>query len=207
MARIQVTLTSSANTQHVPVAALGYAFRRAGLLKPLYDVVLPIKTVQHSPGDKLVEALALVLVGGRATAQVDLLLRPNRGLAQAWGQAQFAQQSTLADTLDAFDALSLRSLRAAFETILGQCSWALAHDFRTGALRLDGDLTGLPASRRAEGSTKGYFGGEKTAVVAKWRESVRPPMAKPWARWSTRVRPRVWRHCSRWSNCLSGSWA
>jgi hypothetical protein len=34
---------------------------------------------------------------------------------------------------------------------------------------LDGDLTGLPASRRAEGSTKGYFAGEKTASVANWR--------------------------------------
>jgi hypothetical protein len=152
---------------HVPLAALGYALRRAGFLKSLYAVELPIKTVVYEPGEKLAEALVLILAGGRATSQVDLLLRPNRCLAQAWGQTQFAQQSTLSDTLDAFTEASLAQLRSAFETIMCQWSPALVHDFRTGDLFLDGDLTGLPASRRAQGSTKGYFAGEKTVPVVK----------------------------------------
>jgi hypothetical protein len=96
-----------------------------------------------------------------------LLLRPNVALTRAWGQAQFAQQSTLADALDAFTADSIASLRTAFEAILDQSGWSLAHDFRTGNLYLDADLTGLPASRHATGSTKGYFAGEKTVSVAK----------------------------------------
>ncbi len=168
MNRITVSLTSNAKVSHVPLAALGYALQRAHVLDALYDVALPIKTIDYRPGDKLVEALVLVLAGGRATSQIDLLLRPNLALALAWGQHQFAQQSTLAEALDAFTSDSLASLRTAFEAILHQWAWSLAHDFRTGNLYLDADLTGLPASRQAAGSTKGYFAGEKTVSVAKW---------------------------------------
>ncbi len=166
MTRIVVSLTDRASMAHVPLAALGYALRRAGVLTPLQEITLPMKTLTHSPGDKLIEALVLVLAGGRATAQADLLLRPNRGLAQAWGQSQFAQQSTLADTLDAFDETSLATLRTAAECIWQSHSQAQQHDFRSGWLWLDDDLTGLPASRHAQGSTKGYFPGEKTAPGA-----------------------------------------
>ncbi len=162
MTRIVVALTSRATMAHVPLAALGYALRCAGLLTPLQDISLPIKTVTHSPGDKMIEALVLILAGGRATAQADLILRPNRGLAQAWGQTQFAQHSTLADALDAIDDDSLTTLRTASECIWQQYSVAHRHDFRKGLLWLDDDLTGLPAARHAEGSSKGYFAGEKT---------------------------------------------
>ncbi len=71
--------------------------------------------------------------------------------------------------MDAFEQESIKALRAAFESLLMRCSGALRHDFRKGDLWLDGDLTGLPASRRAEGSAKGYFSGEKTASDGNWR--------------------------------------
>ncbi len=167
MNRITVSLTSSAKVSPVPLAALGYALQRAHVLDALYEVALPIKTIRHCPGDKLVEALVLVLAGGRATSQVDLLLRPNSALALAWGQQPFAQQSTLADALDAFTSDSIASLRTAFEVILRQCAGTLAHDFRTGYWFLDDDLTGLPAGRHAAGSTQGYFAGKKTVSAAK----------------------------------------
>lgn len=169
MHRIEISLTRSAATRHAPLAAFGYALRRAGLLAPLNEVELPIKTIFHKPEEKLIEALVLILAGGRATSQVDLLLRPNLSLARAWGQDQFAQQATLANTMDAFEQESIKALRAAFESLLMRCSGALCHDFRKGDLWLDGDLSGLPASRRAEGSTKGYFSGEKTASDGNWR--------------------------------------
>lgn len=191
MKHITVSLTNSAQIAHVPLAALGYALRRAHVLDPLNEVALPIKTISHTPGEKLVEGLVLILSGGRSTAQADLLLRPNRALAQAWGQLQFAQQSTLADTLDAFQSDNLAELRTAFEAIMGQWSPALAHDFRTGLLFVDDDLTGLPASRHAEGSTKGYFAGEKTVPVDKSRASAPRRMAKPWGRYYSPVLPTV----------------
>lgn len=172
MNRITLSLTNCAATAYAPLAAFGYALRRAGVLQPLQAVNLPLKTIDHTPGDKLVEALVLILAGGRSTSQIDLLLRPNLPLAQAWGQTQFAQQSTVARTLDAFDAESVSSLRHAFEVLFEQYSLARSHDFRFGPLWLDGDLTGLPASRRAEGSTKGYFAGKKTVSGDNWRGSV-----------------------------------
>ncbi len=164
MSHISITLTDSNRMAYVPLAALGYALQRAHVLDPLRQVTLPIKAIAHSPIDKIIEAVVLILAGGRATNQIDVLLRPNLGLAQAWGQAQFAQQSTFTDTLDAFTADNLSQLRFAFETITQQHGRAPAHDFRKGWLWLDDDLTGLPASRRAQGSTKGYFAGEKTKL-------------------------------------------
>jgi hypothetical protein len=90
-------------------------------------------------------------------------------LAQAWGQDKFAQQSTLADTLDALTPESVGHLRTAFETMVSDWSASSRHDFRHGGLIVDDDLTGLPAARQAEGSTKGYFAGEKTKPGGKWR--------------------------------------
>jgi hypothetical protein len=165
MSRITITLTDSNRMAHVPLAALGYALRRASVLEPLTEVTLPIKVLTHTVTDKLLEALVLILAGGRATNQANLWLRPNRGLAEAWGQTEFAEQPTLADTLDAFEAGSVTQLRHAFEVLTQQHASATAHDFRSGCLWVDDDLTGLPASRRAEGSTKGYFSGEKTVSV------------------------------------------
>lgn len=168
MTRITFALTDCVQGTHVPLAAFGYALRRAGVLEPLHQIDLPIKTFAHPPSDKLIEALVLILAGGRSTAQINLLLRPNRGLAQAWGQTQFAEQATVSRTLDACDASSLAALREAFGILLKRYSSVLQHDFRTGALWLDGDLSGLPASRRAQGSTKGYFAGEKTVSDDNW---------------------------------------
>jgi hypothetical protein len=198
MKRIPIELKSKAMTSHVPLAVFGYVLGRTGVLSPLDEVALPIKTLDHSPVEKLIEALVLILAGGRATSQADLLLRPNRWLARGWGQDQFAQQATLADTLDAFDQSSIASLRTAFEMILKTHSAALSHDYRCGDLWLDGDLTGLPASRRAEGSTKGYFAGKKTVLDANWRAYASGPMARYWGLCSIPARNTRSSVCNRW---------
>ena len=181
MSRIPVTLCPSEQVEYVPLAVLGYALRRAGVLAPLEALQLPIKTITHQPTEKLLEALVLILAGGRATQQVDLLLRPNRSLAQSWGQIQFAQQSTVADTLDRLNANGVEQLRQAFNTITRQQSASCRHDFRRGPLIIDGDLTGLPASSRAAGSTKGFFTGKKTRPAASSPGSACARMAKPCA--------------------------
>jgi len=169
MSIIPVTLCQTEQVEHVPLAVLGYALRRAGVLAPLEAIQLPIKTIRHRPAEKLAEALVLILAGGRATQQVDLLLRPNLSLAQGWGQTQFAQQSTVADTLDRLTADGIGQLRQAFNTITRQHSASGRHDFGREPLVIDGDLTGLPASPRAVGSTKGYFTGKKTRPAGKCR--------------------------------------
>lgn len=108
MSPITVTLTSSSMISHVPLAGLGYALRRAQVLAPLLELDLPIKAIDHTPTEKLATGLVLILAGGRALYQTNWLLRPNTRLACAWGQAEFAGQSTISDT---FDALSPESLQ------------------------------------------------------------------------------------------------
>ncbi len=130
-------------------------------LDPLLELTLPIKALDHMPSEKLVEALALILAGRRATYKAEWLLRPNVGLACAWGQAGFVQQATLARSLDALSATSVRQVRGAFTSITRTWAQACQHDFGGGPLWLDGDLTGLPASKRAVGSEKRYFWGNK----------------------------------------------
>lgn len=198
MTRIAVSLTSSSKMSHVPLAALGYALRRAEVLRPLADMELPIKAVTHSPADKLMEGLVLILAGGRATSQANLLLRPNLGLARAWGQEQFAEQSTLSDTLDALSDPDVEGLRAGFTCITQSWSQVCRHDFRRGGLILDGDLTGLPASRHAQGSQKGYFAGKKIVAADRWRGSRWNHTANVSARCCFRARKRARIACSRW---------
>lgn len=193
MARIPVSLSRTGSMKHVPLAVLGYALRRAGVLDPLLELALPLKAVAHTPGEKLIEALVLILAGGRATYQVDRLLRSNSSLARSWGQTQFAQQATLARTLDALSGSGVGQVRQAFETITRTWSQACHHDFRTGALWLDGDLTGLPASKRAVGSEKGYFAGKKTGPGGSWRGSVPTSMARRSAHGCMSAQPKVCR--------------
>ena len=63
MSRIRVGLTNSATMSHVPLAALGYALRRAGILKALDEVEYGIKASRHTAQEKLMEGLVLVLAG------------------------------------------------------------------------------------------------------------------------------------------------
>jgi hypothetical protein len=198
MSPITVALTSSSRVSYVPLAALGYALRRANVLEPLVNLELPIKTIDHTPAEKLVTGLVLILAGGRAMYQTNWLLRPNKPLACAWGQAEFAEQSTVSDTFDALDPDSLHGLQAAFAAITQHWSQTCHHDFRRGDLILDGDLTGLPASRHAEGSRKGYFAGKKIATGDRSRGSPHNRMANRWARSSSQAHKKARIACNRW---------
>ena len=198
MSRITVTLTSSSTISHVPLAALGYALRRAQVLSPLTELKLPIKTIDHTPTEKLVTGLVLMLAGGRALYQTNWLLRPNPRLACAWGQAEFAEQSTISDTFDALNPESLQGLQTAFATITRNWSQTCHHDFRRGDLILDGDLTGLPASRHAEGSCKGYFAGKKIAMADKSRASPHNRTVNRSGRFYFPGRKKATIACNRW---------
>ena len=151
-----VVLPQRYETQFVPLAVLGYCLTRADFFVPLDAVNLNLKTVQHSPTQKLQDVIVRILAGCSSIKQADLRIRPDLVLAEAWGREQFAQQSTLADTLDAFTASSVNQLRQATQVMYLQHGQAPRHDF-TRLLILDTDLTALPASRHAEKSEKGYF--------------------------------------------------
>jgi len=153
-----VLLPQRSETSFVPLAVLGYCLTRTDFFAPLRDVHLKIKTVQHAPEQKLQDIIVSILANCSSIKQSDLRIRPDRVLAEAWGRAQFAEQSTLADTLNAFTAPAVMQLRHATETLYRQHGQVLHHNF-TDLLMLDFDLTGLPASRHAQASEKGDFSG------------------------------------------------
>jgi hypothetical protein len=167
--RLEFGLTDElTNTSFAPLAALGVYYRHQSILEPLQHVPIAIKTVQYSPGDKLIDALVSILAGCTHIAQINTRLRPEVWLARAWGRDTFVEQSTVSRTFDALTQTNLTPLRTAVTAIWRGHSQALRHDWR-GWLWFDLDLSGLRASPNAEGSTKGYFSGEKTLLDGNWR--------------------------------------
>jgi hypothetical protein len=143
-------------TYFAPLGVLGYCLTRTGFLAPIWaELALPLKEVDHAPEAKLLDLVVSVLAGCRAIVQVNTRLRPDVALARAWGRERFADQSTLARTLDAFSATEVAQLRRGSEALFRRESGVLRHDFEQAWLWLDIDLTSLPISKHAEGSTKG----------------------------------------------------
>src|SRR5437016_4886345 len=153
------------NTSCAPLGVLGYCLTRTAFLQPvLAPVQLPLKTVQHTPADKLLDVLVSILAGCRAITQINTRLRPDLALARAWGRERFADQSTVARTLDQFTLEQIAVLRQGSETLFRRESLTLHHPFVSDWLWLDIDLTPLPASKHAEASTKGKISAKKTPM-------------------------------------------
>jgi len=152
-----VCLTDMPNeTSYAPLGVLGYCLTRTGFLAPIWtELELGMKTVDHSPQDKLQDIVISILAGCRGVAQVNTRLCPDLALACAWGRKQFADQSQLARALDSFNASHLAQLRHGSEGWFRRESRVLRHDYIHDWLWLDIDLTPLPISKHAEGSTKG----------------------------------------------------
>lgn len=153
------------NTQFAPVAALSAYYQAHQVLKPLESVTIPMKKIDFSPTDKLLQVFLSILTGCEYLSVVNTRLRPERPLAQLWRNESFAHQSTLSETLDSLTLTNLSQLAAAIKQICQPCSRTLKHDWR-GFLWLDFDLSGLPCGKQAQESQKGYFSGKKTVLDA-----------------------------------------
>ena len=132
---------------------------------PLWEhVQLGGKTIDQAPHQKLLDVVVSMLADCSSLKQINTRLRPDTTLAAAWGRDVFADQSTISRTLDAFTPATVAQLRTAVERLYVREGRALHHPFDQELLFLDIDLTGLPAGRHAEASTKGYFSGKKTVA-------------------------------------------
>ena len=141
-----------------PLVALGFFVREHDLWAPIrHRVYLDGPTHCLQPIDALYDMWVGILAGCEVVAQVNTTIRADPLLARAWGREQFHEQSTISRILNACSPLQVIQMREASESLFHWLGQAHRHDFRNGLLRLDIDLTGMPASKRAEGSTKGYF--------------------------------------------------
>ena len=157
-------VSSNTQTAFGPLCLLGHYLGQEDVLEPLSSVEIAHKSVKHSPQQKLIDALMGILSGCRALYEIDVRVRPDAPLQRAFGRDRCADQSTIQRTLGAFTQENVAQLRGAVEAIGRRYSAVFCHDFEREMLVVEVDLTGLRASRRSEGSTKGYFSGERNAT-------------------------------------------
>lgn len=149
-------------TQFVPLGVLGAYIRQQDLLSPILTRVKFSKRLHmETPTLALIDLWVSILAGCRSVSQVNTKICPEKLLAKAWGREQFCEQSTLARILDACEEEQVDQLRAGVESISRWIGRAAQHSWEKAPLMIDIDLTGLPAGRDAEGSTKGYFSGKR----------------------------------------------
>jgi hypothetical protein len=154
-------------TQFAPLAILGAYIRQHDLISPILARVKFSKRLHtETPTLALIDLWISILAGCRSVSQVNTKIRPEHLLAKAWGREQFCEQSTLARILDACEEEQVDQLRAGVESISRWIGRAAQHSWEKAPLMIDIDLTGLPAGRDAEGSTKGYFSGKRGREVA-----------------------------------------
>lgn len=145
----------------VPLAVVGYCLTKTGLLEPVWSgLEVKMKVHDHTPVQKLQDVLVAIMAGCQSLVQVNTKLRPEKALALAWQRQQFAEQSNLSRMLDALNETQVHQLRAGNTALLRQHSQLHGHDWRQ-ALMLDIDPTSLVASKRAEGSRKGWVSGRR----------------------------------------------
>lgn len=159
----------SESTQFAALGVLGYCLNRTDFLKTAFaEIEFSEKEVKHSSEAKIIDTLVSILAGCRSISTINPRIRPDLALAQAWGRQQFAEQSTIARTLDSFSEEQVAQLRAGTDRLFKRESRTWRHNFEQSLLWLDLDLTPMPTSKRAQGSRKGKMGDKKIVMVASW---------------------------------------
>ena len=149
-------------TQYAPLCVLGEYVKQQDLLSPMKNrMKFPERMHIKEPLYAVLDLWISILAGCRSVSQVNTKIRPDHLLAKAWGRDKFHEQSTLARVLDNCTEEHVTQLRAGVESISRWIGQVGQHPWHEKALMVDIDLTGMPAGRQAEGSTKGYFSGKK----------------------------------------------
>src|SRR5919199_6655656 len=146
-------------SSHASLCALGAYLRQIDCFAPLEARVhLKQKVVRYTPIQKVEMVFVALLAGAKAIAHTGTTLRVDPALQHAFGLPGCADQSVLAETLNAATDQDVAALRTAVEELFQQHSQACRHAFAQDLLVLDIDLSPLPASRKAEGSERCYMG-------------------------------------------------
>jgi len=144
---------------HASLCLLGVQLRRMNFFKPLEaHVKIQQKVLKYTPVQKLEMFLVAVLAGAKAVSHTATTIRLDPALVTAFGLPGCAEQSSMAETLNAATEQDVADVQAALGELFGSYSQAHRHDFTHELLVLDVDLSPLPASKNAEGSERGYMG-------------------------------------------------
>jgi hypothetical protein len=99
---------------HASLCLLGVYLRRMNFFQPLEaHVKIEQKVLKYTPVQKLEMFLVGVLAGAKAVSHTDIVVRIDPALVKAFGLPGCAEQSSIADTLDAASEQDVADLQAA----------------------------------------------------------------------------------------------
>lgn len=123
------------------------------------------KKMEYKPTDKLIFIVLGIISGCDVIFDLNRKLRVDRPLLKAFGYQKCADQSVIQDTLNAVTEDNVLQMESALKAIWDENNLTvpiLENAKIEGRIEtIDIDLSGMPASKKAECSTKGYFAGEK----------------------------------------------
>jgi hypothetical protein len=150
------------------LCVLGTHVRRAEFFAPLEERVrIKQKVLKYTAAQKPEMLFVALLAGAKAVAHTATTTRIDPAVCQAFGLPGCAEQSVIADTLDAATAQDVAALQEALAVVFRRYSQARHHDTTRALLVIDVDLSPLPASAHAEGSTRGYLGRSRSKTGRK----------------------------------------
>lgn len=156
------------DTSHASLCLLGTYLRASDFFRPLEQAVqIKQKVLKYPPAQKVEMLFVSLPAGAKAVSHTGTTLRVDPALQAAFGLPGCADQSVIADTLDAATEQDVADLRQAIETLFVRFSQTRQHPFEQAVLVLDLDLSPLPASPRAEGSERGYMGRSRSQTGRK----------------------------------------
>lgn len=145
------------------LCALGEYLHQVGFFTPFYEQVhIAQKAPVHHPIDKLLEVLICALRGASTIYEINTLVRPYPELWSAFGLKSCAEQSTVADTLDACQQDHVSQFRAVSDQLFRRYSQTLPHAKEPERFILEMDLFGCPTGASSENAVKGYFPRKRT---------------------------------------------
>lgn len=154
------------SSAHASFCALASLIESRGIFHHIHETVkIPQKKVDYSPSDKLVFVVLGIMSGCEVMYDLNRKLRIDMALLRAFGYDGCADQSGVQRTLDAATGENVQQMELALKVIWDGNNLAkslLENAQREGRMEtIDIDLSGMPASKKAEGSTKGYFAGKR----------------------------------------------
>jgi len=150
-------------TSHAMLVPWGLFAQQIGLIKGLREVPIAQRTRDHTPQDKLIEFFVATLSGCTYLQDISRGAHPldqDLAVAQAWGQAGWADYSGISRTMAACTDETVTAVGAVLCTISRlfidqEVSLALQKE---GVLLYDGDLTGRAVSNTSRSYPGAAFG-------------------------------------------------
>ena len=150
-------------TQHALLIPWGHFAREIGLLSGIEAIKLGQKVYEHTPQAKVIEFLVAILSGAKYLQDISLAAHPldkDLAVAQAWGQAGWADYTGVSRTMSALSWAEAHEIVSVLERVSqpfldNELSRLQAQGFR---LQYDGDLTGLPVSNTSKTYPNAAYG-------------------------------------------------